>query len=352
MVELETKKLIKINTFISKAYECSTFVEFLKLAIFSMHEIVMYDSGMFFCAISKDSSFFKPYISGPVENYYDRQAFEERKEYRNKAEANQMGKEAYVFTAKEYAKGLIDISEEPRSNFLKDSEEFHIACIRIVYKGQFLGEIYLHRSKDKDEFSDEEILILKLLQPHVSTIFSNIHTLSAIKSIETGSIPGAKKGLCILDESMSVENGNVIGIEILKTTTIFGSSVLYHVKELCKDTLNDGKKSSKSVLKTQYGNLQIEIIVRNGSSRSKKTEFIILMDFLGEEQIVSDYKFKFSKREAEIIDELIQGKNNQQIAKALNLSENTIKTHIKNIYKKAGVSNRTELTYMLMFNAQ
>ncbi|NLI91454.1 MAG: response regulator transcription factor [Peptococcaceae bacterium] len=31
-------------------------------------------------------------------------------------------------------------------------------------------------------------------------------------------------------------------------------------------------------------------------------------------------------------------------------SENTIKTHIKSIYKKTGANNRTELAYVLMLN--
>jgi len=348
---METQKLIKLNTMISKAYECNTFMDFLKLAIFSLHELVMYDSGMFYCAISKDCSFFKPYINGSVEDYYKKQKFEERKEYLEKAELNEIGKEACVFTAKEYAKGLVNVSEEPRSNFLKDAEEFHIACVRIVYKGQFLGEIYLHRSKEKEEYSDEDMLILRLLQPHISTIFSNIHTISAIKLTETSNITGSKKGICIIDSSMAIESGNVTGIEMLKSTTVFGSSILYHVKELCKETLADRKDSCTAILKTQYGNLQIDIIARENSLLRKKIEFIVMMELLGEEQIAADYKFKFSSREAEIIDEIIQGKNNQQIAKTLNLSENTIKTHIKHIFKKTGVGNRTELTYLLMFNA-
>jgi DNA-binding NarL/FixJ family response regulator len=74
------------------------------------------------------------------------------------------------------------------------------------------------------------------------------------------------------------------------------------------------------------------------------------MEFEDGEQDIADYKFKFTKREADIIDEMIQGKNNAQLAEALNLSENTIKTHIQSIYRKAGAGNRTELAYILMMN--
>ena len=36
------------------------------------------------------------------------------------------------------------------------------------------------------------------------------------------------------------------------------------------------------------------------------------------------------------------------IAGELHVSENTVKTHVKNIYSKAGVQNRTELMALLL----
>ena len=193
------------------------------------------------------------------------------------------------------------------------------------------------------------MFILRLLQPHISTIFNSIHSQIAAKQIEGSNISGTKKGMCILDSEMSIVGGNIVGIEMLKTATIFGSSILYHVKELCLDSLSEGKTYYSSIHKTQHGNMQIDIYIKNNNK--KEAQFVIVMEFLNEEQMTADYKFKFSKREAEIIDGLIQGKNNLQLAKTLNLSENTIKTHIKSIYKKTGVSNRTELAYLLMLNA-
>lgn len=54
---MENRKLIKLNRLINNSYECFSFAEFLKLTIFKLHELVMYDSGMFFCGISRDCSF-------------------------------------------------------------------------------------------------------------------------------------------------------------------------------------------------------------------------------------------------------------------------------------------------------
>lgn len=50
-----------------------------------------------------------------------------------------------------------------------------------------------------------------------------------------------------------------------------------------------------------------------------------------------------SDREKELIPLLLEGKSNRDIGEALFISANTVKTHIKNIYRKAGVSNRLQL---------
>jgi DNA-binding NarL/FixJ family response regulator len=49
-----------------------------------------------------------------------------------------------------------------------------------------------------------------------------------------------------------------------------------------------------------------------------------------------------SEKEVEVLGELAQGKSNRQIAQALWLSEQTVKFHLRNVYRKLGVGNRTE----------
>lgn len=49
-----------------------------------------------------------------------------------------------------------------------------------------------------------------------------------------------------------------------------------------------------------------------------------------------------SEREAEVLALVAQGLTNTQIAQRLQVSDNTVKFHLQNIYQKLGVSNRTE----------
>jgi DNA-binding CsgD family transcriptional regulator len=50
-----------------------------------------------------------------------------------------------------------------------------------------------------------------------------------------------------------------------------------------------------------------------------------------------------TERETGIVELLLQGCSNQTISQHLFISENTVKTHLRNIFRKVGVRNRNEL---------
>ena len=67
-------------------------------------------------------------------------------------------------------------------------------------------------------------------------------------------------------------------------------------------------------------------------------------------QLICEFSIteKLTEREGEIAALLIKGKTYRMIAGELHVSENTVKTHVKNIYSKAGVQSRTELMNLLL----
>jgi len=76
---------------------------------------------------------------------------------------------------------------------------------------------------------------------------------------------------------------------------------------------------------------------RAGSSRSQTLHTLLEM-MQGKETDSGE----FSPREWEILAELSLGHSNKHIARGLNMSENTVKFHLKNIFRKLGVDTRTK----------
>ncbi|MBQ0924897.1 response regulator transcription factor [Saccharopolyspora terrae] len=48
-----------------------------------------------------------------------------------------------------------------------------------------------------------------------------------------------------------------------------------------------------------------------------------------------------TKREREVLDHLARGCSNRQIGRSLGISERTVKNHLRNIFTKLGVGDRT-----------
>ena len=59
----------------------------------------------------------------------------------------------------------------------------------------------------------------------------------------------------------------------------------------------------------------------------------ILSEHIGNEEL--------TPTETRILQQIVAGKANKEIAYDLNISENTVKTHVKNVFEKLGVSDRT-----------
>lgn len=51
---------------------------------------------------------------------------------------------------------------------------------------------------------------------------------------------------------------------------------------------------------------------------------------------------KLSRREFQVLEGLTEGKSNKEIARDLDVQETTVKLHVKTLYRKMGVTNRTQ----------
>jgi DNA-binding NarL/FixJ family response regulator len=53
-------------------------------------------------------------------------------------------------------------------------------------------------------------------------------------------------------------------------------------------------------------------------------------------------EWNLAARELEVLQHLAAGRRNRAIASALNISENTVKFHVRNLFRKLDVRSRTE----------
>ena len=77
-------------------------------------------------------------------------------------------------------------------------------------------------------------------------------------------------------------------------------------------------------------------IVNAGSKYIPQEIANILSEHLGDEDL--------TKMEKRVLQMIVGGMSNKEIGFALDITENTVKTHIKNIFGKLGVSDRTSAT--------
>lgn len=74
-------------------------------------------------------------------------------------------------------------------------------------------------------------------------------------------------------------------------------------------------------------------VVRAGKKYIPSVIAAVLSENIGQEELTNS--------EQRILQMIVGGMSNKEIAFALDISENTVKTHIKNIFDKIGVSDRT-----------
>ena len=131
-------------------------------------------------------------------------------------------------------------------------------------------------------------------------------------------------------------------------------AVSYMISELLLLFVYDVMKNDKRFVVADMQEVQVsEIDVSESEEISKPvSESESELDMM---QIVALYWPEFeqlSAREREVLQCILEDKKRKDIAEALCISENTVKTHISRLYSKLGVANRRELLFQIVHRQQ
>lgn len=149
----------------------------------------------------------------------------------------------------------------------------------------------------------------------------------------------------VLDINMPVMNGIKCalkvkqlhpGVKILVLTMYAQKSFIEEIIRIgidgCLLKSNTGKELSDAILRVMNG----------------KSYFDLIQTFRADEHEVA--QIKLSEREIEIVKLLCEGLTSTQIADKLFIADQTVKTHRKNILRKVGVHNTSQLVQFALNN--
>lgn len=90
--------------------------------------------------------------------------------------------------------------------------------------------------------------------------------------------------------------------------------------------------------------------VYSGDTYIEPSLMPLLNASLAERDVLQEKLSDLTKRELEVLRMIASGSFNKEIASTLNISERTVKNHVSNIFKKIGVSDRTQAAVFAIKN--
>ena len=90
--------------------------------------------------------------------------------------------------------------------------------------------------------------------------------------------------------------------------------------------------------------------VYSGETYIEPSLMPLLNASLAERDVLKEKVSDLTRRELEVLKMIASGAFNKEIASTLNISERTVKNHVSNIFKKIGVSDRTQAAVFAIKN--
>jgi len=256
------------------------------------------------------------------------------------------------------------VNSEFYNDFFKQHSIHYQLTMSLLSGKSLLGALSFMRPKNATNFSSQDIFKAQLISSHLSRIVAKYilfeRTTRQVDLLKSVVMDLPHTGILVLDESLEPtyidENADKIISSLCQQGKREHGATLCLPKELqqCCDDLISSCRSEEHAegyqrltLEIGKAGKQLPVLVRLVTHRNRPTGFIVHL--YPKDNILSSLrKYGLTQREVEVSSRVTEGLKNSEIAEKLFISEYTVETHLKSIYKKMGVKNRTTLAYRVL----
>lgn len=242
------------------------------------------------------------------------------------------------------------------NRFLQPYDIGHVLAMVVPLRTAFetqLACIGFHRRHEDAGFRTDQIAWFQRLAPAVRSVLHGLACREAMVLSETMALAareaGSDIGFLVLDEDLAVRNGNSRGMDAIGIArgTRSGSDLLGAIKQRLLGVSRDDGVVARF---RHDGARPLDIEIRNFRTGEGRLFHLAVATGTGTHLAIEDAcrKFGLTDREAEVVACIAAGKCNASLSHELGISLRTGENHLRSIYRKVGVSSRTQLVSRLL----
>jgi DNA-binding CsgD family transcriptional regulator len=277
----------------------------------------------------------------------------------------------HLFSKKEFFK------TEYYNDFLKPTNIYHQLVIIIRSQKRLLGAIGLHRRKETGDFGNRELMMAQMIAPHLALALKNANlfvTLNKKGDFFQTICDCNSLGIAIFNEKLRPVYLNKKAVDICKRMKSAGvffnenglggfplpaecvedcAALRYHRDDPSMFVEPPVRHRTVAASHMEKYSIQCQVIEADLTDFGG-SHFLFTIEDVSESRKMDRSRlredFELTKREMEIVDYIIKGYTNSEIADTVYISEGTVKNHLKSIFDKMDVKNRTSLIHKVLFS--
>jgi len=267
--------------------------------------------------------------------------------------------------------------DESCALLFKPNKKYFQLIIQIKNKSKSFGILLLYKPIEENIFSQTELEALNAVIPYFISLFEYLEiqkTYDFKHKIADFLLENNPLGIIVLTHSMQCVYINKKAIVMIVQQYLYSNSheISDFMPPVFIEDCNQIKKEIKNTKTTCFHPIVRHrilegyaldklfitsyIIENNGRSNPNDYLYMVTIEKMEEASIFDKNKlrlrYQLTERELEIAFNIFKGRTNAEIAKELFVSERTIKWHLKNIFQKMEVSNRTAMLNRMIENVQ